>query len=81
MVGFDDAINVASDDHIEIRIEELERVRLDLGAARGYLLLNGERRPLPIGSTLVNGIFYWQTGPGFLGLFELNFARSSGSPN
>ncbi len=64
----------------EIQIEELERVQLDVGAVKGYLLVNGERRPLPIGSTMLNGIFYWQPGPGFLGSFQLNFERP-GSPD
>jgi len=59
----------------KIHIEELDHIELDLGAASGHLLLNGERRPLPIGSTLVNGVFYWQPGPGFLGTFQLNFER------
>jgi Beta-propeller repeat len=59
----------------EIEIEELESVQTDAGAVRGYLLVNGERRPLPIGSTLVDGVFYWQPGPGFLGAFQLIFER------
>jgi hypothetical protein len=58
-----------------IRIEEMERIELDLGAVSGHLRANGERRELPIGSTLIDGVFYWQPGPGFLGVFELNFER------
>jgi len=54
----------------------LDRIELNLGAVKGWLLLNGERRELPIGSTLLNGVFYWQTGPGFLGTFQLNFERT-----
>ncbi len=64
----------------EIEIEEVERIQMDVGAVRGYMLLNGERRPLPIGSTLVDGVFYWQPGPGFLGTFQLVFERP-GSPD
>src|SRR5207253_7830085 len=56
-----------------VQVSELDRIELNLGAVKGYLLLNGERRPLPIGSRLLNGVFYWQTGPGFLGTFTLNF--------
>ncbi len=56
-----------------VQIQELDRIELNLGAVKGYLLLNGERRELPIGSTLLNGVFYWQPGPGFLGTFQLNF--------
>jgi hypothetical protein len=58
-----------------VQIQELDRIEINLGAVRGYLNVNGERRPLPIGSTLLNGIFYWQPGPGFLGVFQLNFER------
>ena len=38
--------------------------------------MNGERRPLPIGSSLKAGVFYWQLGPGFLGDFDLLFLRN-----
>jgi hypothetical protein len=71
-IGACDAANAAV---LERQIEELERIRLDLCAAKGYLLLNGERRSLPIGSSLLNGVFYWQPGPGFLGVFNLTFER------
>jgi len=57
-------------------VEEMDRIELNLGAVRGCLMLNGERRELPIGSTLVNGVFYWQPGPGFLGTFEFIFERT-----
>ena len=59
-----------------VHVFELDSIELNLGAVKGYLLLNGERRPLPIGSTLLNGVFYWQTGPGFLGTFTLSFERT-----
>jgi Beta-propeller repeat len=58
-----------------VHIEEMDRIELNLGAISGCSLLNSQRRELPIGSTLVNGVFYWQPGPGFLGTFELNFER------
>jgi hypothetical protein len=62
-----------------IHIEELERVELQVGATDGQLLVNGEQRPLPIGSTLKGGVFYWQAGPGFLGNYDLLFERPAGA--
>jgi hypothetical protein len=56
-------------------MQELERIELDLDANSGGLLINGEERPLPIGSTLKGGVFYWQTGLGFLGDYDLVFSR------
>ncbi|HEX4595127.1 MAG TPA: hypothetical protein VH157_12670, partial [Bryobacteraceae bacterium] len=64
----------------DVEMEELGRVELDLGAMRGNLLVNGQRRPLPIGSSLKRGTFYWQSGPGFLGEYRLVFERP-GSPD
>jgi hypothetical protein len=58
----------------------LERVELELGATNGYLLVNGDRRPLPVGSSIKRGVFYWQAGPGFLGEYQLVFERP-GSPD
>jgi len=37
--------------------------------------VNGEQRPLPVGSSLKGGIFYWQIGLAFLGEYELVFER------
>jgi len=62
-----------------IEIEELGRVELPLGAVSGYQLVNGERRPLPIGSSLKRGVFYWQPGPGFLGQYHFVFERKDGT--
>jgi len=58
-----------------IEMQELDRIELEVGADAGFLLVNGERRPLPIGSTLKDGVFYWQAGPGFLGEYQLLFER------
>lgn len=63
-----------------IEIEELDRLNLRTGAARGFLILGEERRPLPIGSTLKGGVFYWQPGPGFLGEYWLLFERPNAPP-
>jgi hypothetical protein len=43
----------------------------------GFLVVNEELRPLPIGSTLDprSGVFSWQPGPGFLGEYTLVFLR------
>jgi hypothetical protein len=63
-----------------IDMEELERIELQLGGTSGYLLVNGERRPLPVGSTLKDGSFYWQPGLGFLGGYDLIFDRENAAP-
>jgi hypothetical protein len=60
-------------------MEELGLIEIPLDAISGYELVNGERRPLPIGSSLKDGVFYWQPGPGFLGEFNLVFERTDGS--
>jgi len=62
-----------------IEIEELALLELPLATTTGYQLVNGERRPLPVGSSLKRGIFYWQSGPGFLGEFHLVFERKDGT--
>jgi uncharacterized repeat protein (TIGR01451 family) len=62
-----------------VEIEELALVEFPLDAISGYQLVNGERRPLPIGSSLKRGVFYWQPGPGFLGQFHLVFQRKDGT--
>jgi hypothetical protein len=72
------------DDNGIIRIEtrELELLEIhltgntgDLTLSAGYMVVGGEWRPLPVGSTLdvTGGIFYWQPGVGFLGDYEFVF--------
>ncbi len=61
-----------------VEIEELGRLELQLGANSGYLFINGEHHPLPIGSSLRGGTFSWQVGPGFLGIYPLVFGRLDG---
>ena len=58
-----------------VSMEELGRIELPIGATNGYMLTSGERLPLPVGSTLKGGRFYWQPGPGFLGEYDLIFER------
>jgi hypothetical protein len=54
-----------------IEVEELDRIELDLGAISSD--------SLPVGSTLKDGLFYWQLGPGFLGDYEFRFTRTDGT--
>ncbi len=49
----------------DVEIEELDRIELKLGAARGYLLVNGERRPLPVGSSSRAASSTGSPGPDF----------------
>jgi hypothetical protein len=63
-----------------IDMQELDRIEVEVGADTGCMLVNGERRPLPIGSTLRDGVFYWQPGPGFLGEYQLLFERTGVQP-
>jgi hypothetical protein len=45
---------------------------------RGYMAVGNRWKALPIGSTLdvERGVFYWQTGPGFVGRYRLVFIGS-----
>ena len=81
-VGFRqlEALPRASDGRYLVDTEELDRVELRVGASEGHLLVAGELRSLPIGSTLRGGVFYWQAGPGFLGEYELVFGRPGAAP-
>jgi len=68
-----------SDGTYPVTMEEVGLIELDLGAAKGNTLVQGEARALPTGSTLKGGVFYWQPGPGFLGEYTLRFARPDGT--
>jgi hypothetical protein len=61
-----------------IEIGELDRIELPVGVVAAYLRVNGENRPLPVGSSIKGGVLYWQTGPGFLGEYELVIIRADG---
>ena len=65
----------ASQDDIRAETEELGRVEIPVGATGGYMLAKGARLPLPVGSSLKGGIFYWQVGLAFLGEYQLVFER------
>jgi len=67
-----------------VPIRQGERVEVQLppgeGEYAGYQVVNGERRSLPLGSSLdrAQGIFYWEPGPGFLGAHDLEFSPAQG---
>ncbi|UCH95911.1 MAG: DUF2334 domain-containing protein [Candidatus Aminicenantes bacterium] len=62
-----------------IKVKELERVEIrfasEISVITGYMVVGHQFRPLPIGSTLdaQTRTFYWQPGPGFVGVYRLNF--------
>jgi photosystem II stability/assembly factor-like uncharacterized protein len=61
---------------IEVRQGDRIEVRLPRGFDAAHQLgPNGERRPLPIGTTwdAASGTFYWQPAPGFLGRYRILF--------
>jgi len=55
-----------------IEVEELGHLELNVGAT-----MSSDR--LPVGSTLKDGVFYWQLGPGFLGEYQLRFVQPDSS--
>jgi len=65
---------------LSLDVEEMDRIEVPLGAISGYVVANGERQPLPIGSTLQDGVFYWQLAPVFLGQYDMVFERPDGTP-
>ena len=73
-----------NDGFINIQMKELDRIELGLfntpgqtGDIFGFLLVNGKRYPLPIGSTLdsKNNTFYWMPGLAYLGKYHLVFIK------
>ena len=64
-------IEIAQDGRIEVQMPSAGDAGYD-----GTHLVSGERRTLPLGSSLdaASGVFYWQPAPGFLGSFDLVFA-------
>lgn len=67
-----------------LRIVPGERLEVPLptsgGAYLGHQIVNGTRRPLPLGASLdaAGGIFYWQPLAGFNGAYDLEFVSSFG---
>jgi hypothetical protein len=81
--GYDvsrEAEPILSDEHgtYTVELEELGRIELHLGAMLGHQLVNGQPAPLPPGSSLKDGVFYLQGGPGLLGDYQLVFERPDG---
>jgi len=74
-----DPIAEDPDGGYSLTMEEVGHIELQLGAARGNMLVEGEAQALPAGSTLRRGIFYWQPGPGFLGDYTMQFERPDGT--
>lgn len=69
-----------------VAIGQSERVEVHLpavdgGSYTGHQVVNGERRALPMGSSLdaAQGIFYWQPAAGFLGAHALEFVTPGGT--
>lgn len=62
---------------INIEVNQMERIEVNLGepVLRGFHMVGDQSRPLPVGSKLDSekGIFYWQTGAGFTGVYRLLF--------
>ena len=63
---------VAQDHRLELQIPSRGRLS-------GTLIVNGQPRPLPAGSTLTGDRFFWQPAPGFLGRYDLEFVDDAGT--
>ncbi len=74
--GDPERLTLDHNNEYSVDLEELERIELRVGGVKGYEFVNGERWPLPAGSSLKDGVFYWQLGPGFLNDYQLVFERS-----
>ena len=75
-----ESLALTESDVSAVDTEELGRIEKPVGATLGHVLVGGEQRPLPIGSSIRNGTFYWDIGPGFLGEYQLLFERPGGAP-
>ena len=69
-----------ANEELSLEVQEMDRIELPLGATSGYMVANGEMQPLPVGSTLQGGVFYWQLAPVFLGEYNLVFERPGSGP-
>ena len=68
--------------HVALRATDI--AYLSLGGAtgtpyEGYIVDGDQLGPLPVGSTLDTeaGVFAWQLGPGFVGVYDLVFVRTA----
>lgn len=71
-------------DGVHINIKELEPVEIRLGKGSdwtGWLIVNDEYKPLPIGSTMDSdsGVFSWMPGPGFVRDYQFLFVCEDSS--
>jgi hypothetical protein len=67
--------------HVALRATDLAALELGdgtTGTYQGFVVNGGRLEPLPIGSTLdpATGVFAWQLGPGFVGVYDLLFLRT-----
>ena len=68
-------------DRVEIRLDDDARrssSKTPGGDYAGYLVVDGQLRELPVGSSFdpVLGAFYWQPGLGYVGNYDLMFVRT-----
>ncbi|MFC2145736.1 Ig-like domain-containing protein [Acidobacteriota bacterium] len=67
---------------LNIGIREMERIEIYLGFPDliGFQVIGDQLKPLPIGSFIDReiGIFYWQPGVGFYGIYEFVFIKKDG---
>jgi len=65
---------------ITVEISELGRMEINLGFRdlMGFQVIGDQLKPLPIGSFIdrEKGIFYWQPGVGFYGIYEFVFIET-----
>jgi len=94
IVGYDpdrepETIMPDEGDVFNIRCRELDRLEIRMAVSgggfsgethMGYLVVGSVLRPLPVGSYLDpgTGVFYWQPGAGFVGVYRLVFVREDG---
>ena len=73
--GYDDEAPLRRAEDV-VEVPQAERIEVHLTGAveRGCLVIGNECSELPAGSTLQDGVFYWQIGAAFLGDFELRFS-------
>jgi hypothetical protein len=70
-------LTLAPMQRLELPLDENPADQSCRGTWVGYLVKGDVLRDLPIGASLdPAGTFYWQTGPGFAGRFELLFVRT-----
>ena len=70
-------VSTAERDRVEIRLTG-NRSASSAADYAGYLVVDGELRELPVGSSFdpSHGAFYWQPGLGFVGNYDLLFVRT-----